>query len=192
MRAFIVTHPLGVSSQTESTVFIPQAEYKIEEDIGELLVPVRRSGDASQELMVVCYTQQGKPVCSISFQRNGSTFNTDISDASPHLHFLSFPIILQPLLLAPYPALCCLTPITSHDPRIIPACCALTRMSARNSAASSSSMTPCTRRKRASTLASACPWEARLVPTSQRPRSPSWPTVMMVSGGDVCSSTVNQ
>lgn len=46
----------------ESTVFLAQSTYTIEEDVGELFIPVRRSGDVSQELMVICYTQQGNRI----------------------------------------------------------------------------------------------------------------------------------
>ncbi|KAM9846954.1 FRAS1-related extracellular matrix protein 2-like [Aulostomus maculatus] len=43
----------------ESIVFFPEQILSVEEDVGELFIPVHRSGDISQELMVVCYTQQG-------------------------------------------------------------------------------------------------------------------------------------
>uniref|UniRef100_A0A3Q1B9S3 Cadherin domain-containing protein n=1 Tax=Amphiprion ocellaris TaxID=80972 RepID=A0A3Q1B9S3_AMPOC len=43
----------------ESTVFFPEQIHSVEEDVGELFIPVHRSGDISEELMVVCYTQQG-------------------------------------------------------------------------------------------------------------------------------------
>lgn len=40
-------------------MFFPEQTHSVEEDVGELFIPVHRSGDVSQELMVVCYTQQG-------------------------------------------------------------------------------------------------------------------------------------
>ncbi|KAL6483774.1 hypothetical protein MHYP_G00086460 [Metynnis hypsauchen] len=48
-----------IDPQDECTVFFSQSELKVEEDVGELLIPVRRRGDVNQELMVTCYTQQG-------------------------------------------------------------------------------------------------------------------------------------
>ncbi|XP_077403528.1 FRAS1-related extracellular matrix protein 2-like [Vanacampus margaritifer] len=43
----------------ESSVFFPEPALSVEEDVGHLSVPVHRSGDISEELTVLCYTQQG-------------------------------------------------------------------------------------------------------------------------------------
>lgn len=95
---------------------------------------------------------------------------------------LSVPIIPQEQPPAPYPAQSFPTLTTSPGPRTTPACCASIRMSAKKPVASLSSMTPFTRKRRALTSASACPWGARWAPTSRLPKSPFWQTAMTVSG----------
>lgn len=42
-----------------STAYIPQLAYRVEEGVGGLLIPLRRSGDVIQQLMVICSALQG-------------------------------------------------------------------------------------------------------------------------------------
>ena len=44
---------------TESTVFFSEIEYRVDEKVGPLQIPIYRTGDLSKELTVICYTEPG-------------------------------------------------------------------------------------------------------------------------------------
>ncbi|TNN63520.1 FRAS1-related extracellular matrix protein 2 [Liparis tanakae] len=72
----------------ESTVFLPEQIHTVEEDVGELFIPVHRSGDVSQELMVVCHTQQGSAAGTIP--NTVLSYSDYISRPEEHVSVLRF------------------------------------------------------------------------------------------------------
>lgn len=45
--------------EDESTVFFAKSEFEVDEKVGQLQIPIYRTGDLSQELTVICYTEEG-------------------------------------------------------------------------------------------------------------------------------------
>lgn len=71
-----------------STVFIPKEKYFIKEDLGELLIPIERTGDFSQEMMVVCSTESGSATGTIP--TTVSSYSDYISRPPDHTSIIRF------------------------------------------------------------------------------------------------------
>ncbi|XP_064636452.1 FRAS1-related extracellular matrix protein 2-like [Lineus longissimus] len=45
------------AAKDQSRVFIPETGYKVDEDAGTIKIPIKRTGDLSDEFMVICFTE---------------------------------------------------------------------------------------------------------------------------------------
>ncbi|XP_076467569.1 extracellular matrix protein 3-like [Babylonia areolata] len=77
-----------LDAEDESTVFFPELEYRVAEDIGEVLIPVHRTGDLSDETMVICATVQGS--ASGTLPSTVTSFSDYITRAADHRSAVRF------------------------------------------------------------------------------------------------------
>nr|KAG5696529.1 hypothetical protein BaRGS_021065 [Batillaria attramentaria] len=74
--------------EDESLVYFPDAEYRVAEDIGEVLIPVHRTGDLSGETMVICSTIQGTAAGTVP--STVTSFSDYITRAADHRSVIRF------------------------------------------------------------------------------------------------------
>ncbi|KAK7098028.1 hypothetical protein V1264_004919 [Littorina saxatilis] len=77
-----------LDAEDESTVFFPDVEYRVAEDIGEVLIPVHRTGDLSDETMVICSTVQGSAAGTVP--STVTSFSDYITRALDHRSAIRF------------------------------------------------------------------------------------------------------
>lgn len=74
--------------EDESLVFFPDAEYRVAENIGEVLIPIHRTGDLSGETMVICSTIQGNATGTVP--NTVTSFSDYITRAADHRSAIRF------------------------------------------------------------------------------------------------------
>ncbi|ESO98011.1 hypothetical protein LOTGIDRAFT_174476 [Lottia gigantea] len=77
-----------IDDEDESVVQFEKGVYHVGEDIGEVLIPVKRTGDLSDEFMVICSTKQGSATGTIP--STVTSFSDYITRPDDHRSILRF------------------------------------------------------------------------------------------------------